>query len=123
MFSVRKTMEIAGSHSLKLPYKSKCSKTHGHNWIVTVEILADTLNKDTGMVMDFGEIKEIVNQLDHTHLNDILGNELNPTAENIAKWICDKLVQHIDSLPQEQMVEVNKVTVQESAGNLACYIP
>ena len=36
MYYVKKRMEIAGAHNLKLPYESKCQNVHGHNWIVTV---------------------------------------------------------------------------------------
>ena len=61
------------------------------------------------MVCDFSKIKnDIHGKLDHQNLNDVL--PFNPTAENIAKWICD------------QIPECYKVTVQESEGNTATYI-
>ena len=67
-----------------------------------------TLNQD-GMVVDFSHIKKIVkDKLDHTVINDVLDG-LNPTAENLAYWIC----QQIDTC--------YKVTVQESEGNTATY--
>ena len=82
-------MEIAGAHNLKLPYESKCSNIHGHNWIVTVYCKSECLN-EVGMVCDFTHIKkQIHDQLDHKYLNDIV--DFNPTAENIAKWICDNV--------------------------------
>lgn len=100
-------MEIAGSHRLTLDYESKCSKTHGHNWIVTVYCKSDRLDNN-GMVCDFTHIKRAVEeQLDHKHLNDVL--PFNPTAENIAKWICG------------QIPNCYKVSVQESQGNIATY--
>lgn len=100
-------MEIAGSHSLKLSYESKCEKLHGHNWIVTVYCRARKLNKD-GMVVDFKHLKnKIHGYLDHGNFNELL--PFNPTAENIAKWIVD------------QIPECYKATVQESEGNVAIY--
>lgn len=68
MYYVSKRMEIAGSHSLKLSYESKCQNLHGHNWIITVYCKAKKLNKD-GMVCDFKHIKEKIHgKLDHSNL-------------------------------------------------------
>lgn len=108
MYYVQKRMEIAGAHRLQLHYESKCQNLHGHNWIVTVFCRSRELNED-GMVVDFTHIKkQIQDQLDHKMINDVLPG-INPTAENIAKWICD------------QIPGCYKVTVQESEGNVATY--
>jgi 6-pyruvoyltetrahydropterin/6-carboxytetrahydropterin synthase len=98
-------MEIAGSHSLKLPYESKCSNVHGHNWIIEVTCKCEKLNAH-GMVVDFAEIKRVVSRYDHANLNDILRQ---PTAENIAKSIHGIIPNCV------------KVSVQESEGNTVCY--
>jgi len=116
MFTVKKTLEIAGSHQLKLPYSSQCNNLHGHNWKVTVVVCAMELNKE-GMVVDFKHIAEIVRRLDHKHINHVTQME-NCTAENIAKWIASNL-QVV--LTNGQFV--GSVTVQESKGNEAVYIP
>ncbi len=118
-------MEVAGAHSLVLPYESKCSNLHGHNWIIEVEVSARKLNK-WGMVVDFSVIKETVKEtLDHKNLNTVIVDK-NPTAENIAKWICDELngLIHREDEGNNFMTcgGVTKVTVQESEGNTACYI-
>ena len=89
MYTVTKRIEISGAHLLSLPYNSKCKNLHGHNWIIFVTCRREKLN-DCGMVVDFVKIKEIVNQLDHANINDVLG-DINPTAENIARWLCDKI--------------------------------
>ena len=107
MFIVKKRMEIAGAHRLNLNYESKCANLHGHNWIVTVWCKSQTLD-DNGMVIDFTHIKrEVQDKLDHKFLNDVV--EFNPTAENIAKWVC------------EQIPHCYRVSVQESEGNVATY--
>ena len=108
MYYVTKRMEIAGAHHLQLNYESKCTQLHGHNWIVTVTCKSATLNEN-GMVIDFTHIKRmIVDRLDHQYLNEVV--PFNPTAENMAKWICDQIPQCV------------KVTVQESEGNIATYV-
>lgn len=108
MYRVTKRIEISASHRLDLDYPSKCTNIHGHNWIITVTCQAETLNSN-GMVEDFTAIKEIVrSRLDHANLNDVV--PFNPTAENIARWIC------------EQIPTCVQVDVQESEGNVASYI-
>lgn len=107
MYYIEKTFEISASHSLALSYESKCSRVHGHNWIVTVYCRSRELNED-GMVVDFSEVKRLVKcRLDHQNLNDVL--PFNPTAENIARWIT------------EQIPTCYKARVQESEGNVAIY--
>ncbi len=107
MYYITKRMEIAGCHRLELSYPSKCSQMHGHNWIVTIHCKAKELNQD-GMVADFTHVKEKIHgYLDHGNFNELF--PFNPTAENIARWIC------------EQVEHCYRVDVQESEGNTASY--
>lgn len=107
MYTVIKQMEVSAAHSLKLSYPSKCENLHGHNWIITVYCRSKELNTD-GMVIDFSHIKKsIKSKLDHQNLNEVL--PFNPTAENIARWICD------------QLPTCYKVEVKESESNTAIY--
>lgn len=113
MFYVSKRLEIAGAHRLDLPYDSKCTNLHGHNWIITVFCSAETLDSN-GMVVDFKKIKNsISDKLDHQYINDVV--DFNPTAENMAKWICDEVTKLCET------GSCYKVTVQESEGNVATY--
>ena len=115
MFYVSKRMEIAGAHRLNLPYQSKCQNWHGHNWIVTVYLKGKNLT-EYGMLMDFTHIKrEIHDRLDHQVINDVIP-ELNPTAENMAQWICNT----VNDICQSNAL-CYKVEVQESEGNIAVY--
>lgn len=107
MYYVSKKIEVAGAHQLKLNYESKCSNLHGHNWWITVYCKSKELDEN-GMVIDFKHIKNLVSdKLDHQYLNNLF--DFNPTAENIAKWICDNVPK------------CYKVEVQESDGNIAIY--
>ena len=107
MYTVTKRIEISAAHRLELDYESKCTNFHGHNWIITVHCRARELNAN-GMVVDFTDIKRaITDALDHKCLNDVL--PVNPTAENMARWICDRLDNCF------------RVDVQESEGNTASY--
>ncbi len=107
MYYVSKRLEISAAHRLELPYTSKCTTMHGHNWIITVFCRAEELNAN-GMVVDFTDIKRtVLDCLDHCCLNDVL--PFNPTAENIARWVCDRIPH------------CYRVEVQESEGNTAAY--
>lgn len=107
MYYIKKTIEVAACHKLNLSYESKCSRLHGHNWIITIYCKSVQLNND-GMVYDFSHVKEqIHDKLDHGYLNEIL--PFNPTAENIAKWV-------VDQIPQ-----CYRADVQESENNVATY--
>ncbi len=107
MFYIEKTIEISASHQLKLDYESKCTRLHGHNWLITFYCKARELDAN-GMVVDFTLIrKRVEDLLDHQNLNEVL--PFNPTAENIARW-CAGQIPHC-----------YKVRVQESLGNVAVY--
>ncbi|MBQ7192130.1 MAG: 6-carboxytetrahydropterin synthase [Paludibacteraceae bacterium] len=107
MYYVEKHIEISAAHRLDLPYESKCTRMHGHNWLITVYCKAEQLDEN-GMVTDFSLIKQVVQEkLDHQVLNDIIPG--NPTAENIAFRIC------------QNVPNCYKVSVQESEGNIAIY--
>lgn len=108
MYKAIKRIEISAAHKLTLDYESKCTNLHGHNWIIDVYLQSETLNQN-GMVMDFTLIKEkIQNKFDHKVINEVV--DFNPTAENLAKYICDELAPFC-----------YRVDVQESLDNTAVY--
>ena len=106
----------AGHHLPK--HKGKCSQRHGHSIGLWVEV-SGPINRYTGMVIDFSDLKEIVNKLiidkfDHTYLNDIIPN---PTAENLAALIGNTLKAAFEKLG----LQFNEVVVSETEGNEAIW--
>ena len=77
----------------KVPEGHKCARLHGHSYFVRLTI-DGTVNPETGWVTDFDDIANAFNpllaRLDHYYLNEVEGLE-NPTSENLAMWIWQRL--------------------------------
>lgn len=94
MFELIVETDFAAAHNLR-EYKGQCEKLHGHNWKVQVMLKAEKLNT-LGMVMDFREVKmvveEIISKFDHAYLNELPEFKiLNTTTENLSKVLYDAL--------------------------------
>lgn len=91
---LRKTFQFEAAHLLpRLPVSHKCRRLHGHSFRIEI-IVAGEVDPTIGWLMDYAEIsdlfKPIWEQLDHRYLNEVGGLE-NPTSENIAVWIWQRL--------------------------------
>ncbi|MBS1759941.1 MAG: 6-carboxytetrahydropterin synthase QueD [Bacteroidetes bacterium] len=90
-----------------VPDGHKCKETHGHTYRLVVYI-EGTLDEKLGWVMDFGDLKSVVNpiidQLDHKMLNNIKGLE-NPTCELIAVWIWNHIKPAVPALKKIELHE------------------
>lgn len=98
-YTLKILADFASAHTLR-EYPGDCSRMHGHNWKLEVEVTATTLNEH-GMGMDFKTIKtatrELAKTLDHRYLNDIPPfDTVNPTAENIAQYFYQNLSKTIN---------------------------
>ncbi len=128
MIEVVKEFTFDSAHFLP-KYEGNCKNVHGHTYRLIIGIKGK-INPETGMVVDFKELKDIVkrlviDELDHKMLNDIkVENEKhpfpadNPTAENMVEWIVDIL---FDIIPQEKKHESSKTwqwLPQNSVGGL-----
>lgn len=76
-------------------YEGKCKNLHGHTYRAILGLSGYT--DERGLMIDFGDIKEIWKQkieihLDHRYLNETLP-PMNTTAENIVVWIYEKLTE------------------------------
>jgi 6-pyruvoyltetrahydropterin/6-carboxytetrahydropterin synthase len=116
MYSIKVEGNFSSAHNLR-GYKGKCEDLHGHNWKVEALVCSDKLDK-IGMVMDFKLFKkalgDILEKLDHQYLNRVdYFKKVNPTSENIAKYIYDRLKPRVRQL--------TSVTVWENTSSLATY--
>lgn len=111
--TIGKFFRFAGAHFLPT-HPRLCQHWHGHEWRMEVQIMK-RINKDTGMVMDFSDLKKevkscIVDKLDHNVLNDFM---VNPTAENALVWCWERLM--FDGLVKG----IKKITLWESEDSWA----
>ena len=95
----------AAHHLPHVPETHRCRRLHGHSYRVELT-LAGEVDPHTGFVIDFFDVEAVfapvLARLDHYLLNDIEGLE-NPTAENIALWIFQRVNK---DLPQLKTVKV-----------------
>ncbi|HET9958155.1 MAG TPA: 6-carboxytetrahydropterin synthase QueD [Polyangiaceae bacterium] len=94
-------MRFEAAHRLpKVPPGHKCQRLHGHSFKVELAIRGP-VNPDTGWFIDFGDVdliwKPLHDQLDHNYLNEIPGLD-NPTSENLARWLWDRIKPALPSL-------------------------
>lgn len=97
---ITKKFRFEAAHYLPtMPEGHKCRRLHGHSFKVEINLLGE-IDPNTGLLMDFGDIKKIVkpfiDMLDHWCINEV-GEEKkepllqNPSSENLAKWFFQKL--------------------------------
>lgn len=96
MYELTVRSEFEAAHKIK-DYPGKCARLHGHNWIVEAVVKGSELN-ELGILVDFKilktELKKILDEFDHRYLNELkFFSDKNPTAENLAKIIFEKLYE------------------------------
>ena len=119
MYQLQIEAHFCAAHRLR-EYNGECERLHGHNWRVRVTVESERLDR-LGMAVDFRELKrllgEVVGGMDHAYLNELEGfAEQNPTTENIARLIYERLAA---KLPEE--ISLAEVTAWESPGCSATY--
>jgi 6-pyruvoyltetrahydropterin/6-carboxytetrahydropterin synthase len=114
MFTISVETQFQASHRLILADGSR-EPVHSHRWSVTADVSSDKLNS-MGLVMDFGRLRatveDIVAELDDAPLERIsYFQKNNPSAENVARYIYEKLEPR---LPKG--VKLHEIKVVEEAG-------
>ncbi len=123
MFEVSVEETFAAGHALR-NYHGKCENVHGHNYRVQVTLEGAELD-DAGLLVDFVHIKklmrEVIERLDHHYLNDVPPfDKLNPSAENMAKYLYDEIA---NGMGQGTPVRVSAVKLWETDTSSATYRP
>ncbi len=128
MFEVSVDETFSAGHALR-GYKGKCENPHGHNYKVRV-ILEGAELDSIGLLFDFVHLKQIlhgvIDGMDHKYLNDQPPfNSINPSAENIAKYIFDEGSRGMRELLHEapKAPRITAVTVWETDVTSATYRP
>ncbi|HPG37849.1 MAG TPA: 6-carboxytetrahydropterin synthase QueD [bacterium] len=108
---------FSAAHHL-VEYPGACRRIHGHNWVVKATIAASILD-ESGMVMDLFTLKAILddclNQFDHRLINETPPfDTVNPTSENLAKYIYDYMKKQLPqgiNMHQVEVCETEKFSV------------
>ena len=122
LWRVSQQLWFCAAHQVRLS-ETKCEDLHGHNFRVLVHAEAGTLDQ-TSYVLDFSVLKkaalELLEPYDHKNLNEVFPfTEWNPTAEELARFICTGLGKKFD----DGRVRISKVEVFETDNNRAEYQP
>lgn len=133
MYKIKVTDKFSAAHRL-LEYNGSCERLHGHTWKVELEIEGKKLDH-LGLLIDFRIVKkylkQIIDELDHQFLNEHpYFVKTNPTAENLAKFIYDKIKKslELESLDKQYNKKntidylLKSVSVWESENTVASYL-
>lgn len=121
MITVTKNFSFEASHSLPF-YVGACHNLHGHSYKLSVTVTGDLHEEGEkkGMIIDFKDLKSIVNEVvinkyDHSYLNDFFEN---PTAEIMVSKIAKDIRKH---LPNN--IHLLSLKLWETSDSYAEYTP
>ena len=117
MYELSVEAQFDSAHNLRC-YNGPCENLHGHTYRVQVYCKGSELN-ELGVLVDFRRLKsalgKLIARLDHTYLNDLPEfQDVNPTAEHLAKLIFTEMRQAIGH-------SITKATVWETPTSSASY--
>ena len=107
-FTITKSYELNGvSHELHLlPEGHKCRRNHGHNYMISLTLTADRLDR-FGFVTDFGDLAPFrarLDELDHRRLNDVV--DFHPTSELLAQHLGEWFITHVEPTIHGRLLSV-----------------
>jgi 6-pyruvoyltetrahydropterin/6-carboxytetrahydropterin synthase len=147
--TISKKFHFSAGHMLPNHF-GKCAHPHGHNYglvvSVTGPIQEETYKSDEGMVIDFGELSKVVNRviepLDHHFMvkgdewvylacwaykkTDFLDEDftvlkIRTTAENLALWIADRVLDGLLKISKPDSVTVELWETESSSSTVTVY--
>ena len=83
--TISKDIKFDCAHMLS-NYEGKCANLHGHTYHGTV-ILEGDISPETGMLLDYNTIKDVVDVFDHAIIFSATG-ERNPAETELYGWAC-----------------------------------
>lgn len=124
MFEISVEESFAAGHFLR-NYRGKCENLHGHNYKVEVTLAGEELD-GAGLLVDFVTVKRLLRELterfEHRLLNDVAPfDELNPTAENMARFFFEELARRLACSSDRDRVQLTQVRVWETDATWASY--
>jgi 6-pyruvoyltetrahydropterin/6-carboxytetrahydropterin synthase len=108
---VKVAFDFEAAH--RLPHHpGKCKELHGHSYHLVVSV-ERAVARDTGIAIDFADLKqvvrrEVVDRLDHTYVNELIDN---PTAEVMAVWIWNALREPLPGIAEVELWETRNCAV------------
>jgi 6-pyruvoyltetrahydropterin/6-carboxytetrahydropterin synthase len=119
MYRLSSKKMISAAHVLR-GYDGPCSRLHGHNWNVKIDVLSSELN-EIGLSIDFNDLDDILWQVagpfDHNNFNDFPPfDKINPTAENISRYFFNEIKKRLP-----EYVKLEKVSIWETDDYLVEY--
>ncbi len=105
---ISQAFRFEAAHRLpNVPQTHRCYRLHGHTYRVEIQ-LDGPVDPHTGFVADFLELEasvgKLLDQLDHRYLNEVPGLD-NPSSENIAIWIFDRIKPGVPVLSSVRVYE------------------
>ncbi|SIS66069.1 6-carboxytetrahydropterin synthase QueD [Alicyclobacillus vulcanalis] len=113
--AVTKEFTFDAAHHLHA-YDGKCANLHGHTYRVVMTVSGRV--NDIGIVVDFGDLKRlfedvIKKRLDHQYLNEVLP-PMNTTAENMIVWMWEELERALTDMGEERDVRLERLELYET---------
>lgn len=117
--SITKIFTFDSAHRLD-DYIGKCANLHGHTYKLEVQVKGRTDHR--GIVIDFGDLKQIVNEqiinkYDHKFLNDLL--PFHTTAENMVVFFFEIIDSYLKKLITAQDLELQRIRLWETPTSYA----
>ena len=121
MYELTVKTHFDAAHALN-GYPGECRNLHGHTWDVEVTVAGRELD-EVGIVYDFKSLKDdlagVLAAYDHSYINEVPPFDvINPTAENLARVIYERLAEIVD-----RRVSIVEVAVWESPVAKLTYRP